>query len=46
MASKPLRHKFDKIYVFFKFFNGIRCLVLFGYWWYDKIFDNIKYLLS
>ena len=30
-------YKFDKI---------VRYLVLFDYWWYDKIFDNIQYLIN
>ena len=46
MGSKPLRIKFNKIDGFIKIYNGIRYLILFGYWWYDKIFDNIKYLAS
>ena len=27
-------------------YNGIRCLVLFDYWWFDEICDKIKYLIS
>ena len=46
MGSKPLHIKFDKIDGFIKIYDGIRYLVLFGYWWYHKIFDNIKYLIS
>ena len=41
MGPKPLRIKFYKIYGFIKIYNGIRYLVLIGYWWYDNIFDNI-----
>ena len=43
MDSKPLCIRFDKIDGFIKIYNGTRYLVLFGYWWYDKIFDNSKY---
>ena len=46
MGSKPLRIRFDKIDGFIKIYNGIRNSVLFGSQWYDKIFDNIKYLIS
>ena len=38
MGSKPSRSKFDKIDGFIKIYNGIRYLVFFGCWWYDKIF--------
>ena len=38
--------KFSKTDGFTKNYNGIRYLVLFGYWWYEKIFENIKYLKS
>ena len=31
---------------FIKTHNGIRCLVLFDYGWFDKICDRIKYLIS
>ena len=40
MGSKPLCIKFDKIDGFIKICNGIRYLILFSYWWYDKIFYN------
>ena len=46
MGSKPLCIKFDKIDRFIKIYDGIRYLILFGYWWYDEIFDNIKVLIS
>ena len=31
---------------FIKIYDGIRYLVLFGYWYYDEIFDNLKYPIS
>ena len=43
---KPLHIRFDKIDGFIKTYNGFRCLVLFDYGWFDKICDNIKYLVS
>ena len=46
MGSKLSRIKFDKIDGFIKIYNRTRYLVLFGYWWYDKIFDNIEYLIN
>ena len=46
MGTKPLHIKFDKLDGYIKIYNGIRYLVLFGSWWYDKSFDNIKYLMS
>ena len=45
-VQKPLLIKFDKIEGFIKIYDSIRYLVLFSYWWYDEIFDNIKYLTS
>ena len=40
MGSKPLCIKFNKTDGFIKICNGIRYLILFSYWWYDKIFDD------
>ena len=41
-----LRIRFDKIEGLIKTHNGIRCLVLFDYGWFDKTCDRIKYLIS
>ena len=41
-----MRIKFDKLDGFIETYDGVRDLVLFGYWWYDKIFDNIKCLIN
>ena len=38
--------KFDKIDGSIEIYGEVRYLVLFGYWWYDKIFDNIQYLIN
>ena len=46
MGSEPLRIIFGKIDEFIKIYNGIIYLVIFCYWQYDKIFVNIKYLIS
>ena len=45
-VQNHLHIKFNKTNGFIKIYNGIRHLVLLGYWWYDKIFDNVKYLIS
>ena len=42
--AKPLLMKFNKIDEFIKTHNGIRCLVLFYYWWFEKICERIKFL--
>ena len=44
--AKPLHIRFTKIDGFIKTHNGIWCLVLFDYGWFDKICDRIKYLMS
>ena len=44
--AKPWRMRFNKIDAFIKTHNGIRCLVLFDYGWFDKMSDRIKYLIS
>ena len=41
-----MRIRFSKIDGFIKTHNGIRCLVLLDYGWFDKICDRIKYLIS
>ena len=46
MSSKPLRIMFDEIDGFTKIHDGIRYLVLFGYGWFDKICDRIKYVMN
>ena len=46
MGSIPLRIKFEKIDGFIKIYDGIRDLVLFGYFLYDEIFNRIRYLIS
>ena len=46
MSSKPLRIMFDEIDGFIKIHDGIRYLVLFGYGWFDKICDRIKYVMN
>ena len=43
--TKPLRLRFNKIDGFSKTHNGIRCLGLFDYGWFDKIWDRVKYLI-
>ena len=45
-VPKPLRIRFEKIDEFVKTHNGIICLVLFDYGWFNKIYDRIKYLIS
>ena len=37
--AKLLRIRFNKIDGFIKTHNRIRCLVLFGYGWFDKTYD-------
>ena len=41
-----MRIRFNKIDGFIKTHNGFRSLVLFDYWWFDKICCRIKYLIS
>ena len=42
--AKPLLMRFNKIDEFIKTHNGIRGLVLFDYWWFDKICERLKFL--
>ena len=44
-GAKPLRIRFDKIDGFIKTHDKIRYLVLFDYFYCDKICDKIKYFL-
>ena len=46
MGAKPLRIRFNKVDTLIKTHNGIKCLVLIYYGWFDKICDRIKYLVS
>ena len=46
MDAKPLRIRFNKIDRFIKTHNGIRCLVLFDYGFFDKTCDRLKYLIG
>ena len=46
MGSISLRIGFHEIDGFIKIYDEIRYLVLFGSWWYDEIYDRIKYLIS
>ena len=41
-----MRIRFNKIVGCIKTHNGIRCLVLFDYEWFDKICDRIKYVIT
>ena len=41
-----MRIKFDKINEFIKFYDGIRCLTLFGSEKYDAIYFRIRYLIN
>ena len=43
---KPWYTRFNNIDKFIKTHNGIRCLVLFDYGWFDKICERIKCLTS
>ena len=46
MGEKPLRIRFDKIDGFIKVYHGNRYLVIFDYWFYDKIYNRFRYLIS
>ena len=41
-----MRIGYDEIHGFIKIQDRIRCLILFGYGWFEKICDKIKYLVS
>ena len=43
--TKPLHIRFSKIGRFIKTHFGVKCLVLFDYWWLDKLCDKIKYFI-
>ena len=45
-GTKPLHNRYDEVDRFIKIYNGIECLVLLGYNWFDKICYKIKYRLS
>ena len=45
-SAEPLRIRFNKIVGCIKTHNGIRCLVLFDYEWFDQICDRIKYVIT
>ena len=40
-----MRIRLNKIDGFITNHNGVRCLVLFDCWWFDKICNRIKYLI-
>ena len=46
MGSKPLRISFDEVDIFFKFYDGIRYLILFGCGLHDGICNRTIYIIS
>ena len=46
MSAKPFRIRFDRIDGFIKNYDRIRYLVLLGHFWFDKVCNRIKYLIS
>ena len=45
MGLKSLGIWFNKIEWFFKIYDGIKYLILFGHNWYDETCDKIRYLI-
>ena len=43
MDSIPLHIRFDKEDWFFKIYDGIKYLLIFGHCWFDEICDRMKY---
>ena len=46
LVEKPSHIRFDKIDGFIKVHDGIRYLVIFDYWFYDEIYNRIRYLIN
>ena len=46
MGAKPLHIRFEKIDGFIKIYDGTKYLILSGPERYDKIYDQIKYIIS
>ena len=46
MGAKQLRIRFDEIDGLIKIYDGTRYFVLFGFGWYDAIYNRIRYLHS
>ena len=46
MGTQLLGIRFDKTDEFIKVYDGVRYLVIFDYWSYDKIYNRIRYIIS
>ena len=46
MSAEPLDIRVDEMEEFIEIYDGFRYLVLLDYWWFDKVCDSIKYLIS
>ena len=46
MSAEPLHIRVDEMEEFIEIYDGSRYLVLLDYWWFDKVCDSIKYLIS